>query len=365
MKMPKKVVVSSLALFSALTLAGSISGTIAWYQYATRAQVAYTGTSAHCSKLLQLSVDNGTSWSSDIKSSELPSVSFAPITTGAQDKDAPLWAKHKTITIFDDDGITPVGTQNVSSYFYAQPDRGQGLYDNWLLAADTSYAQFDILIKVKDIDGKVKDIDGNDVETKLINDVYLTDLTIEDANRTNQLDLANAIRVHISSEYKDNDITEKKNFLFAKESESIEVGGFLDIDEDGELDMIGYEWDRQTCLYGAGTFIPATYDDEGNKLTDDSYTDVPYQYSYKADDSSIIAGELDGELVGGTPIGKTCAGENDFLKVTVTIWLEGWSSLLRGSNGTQDTSIWDAESYLEQKFNVGMTFGVALHNSNE
>ena len=358
MKMPRKLVISSLTLLSALTLAGSISGTFAWYQYSVRALVAYEGTSAHCSKLLQISADDGQTWSSDIKDSQLPSVSFAPITTGAQEKDAPLSLKHRTVPVYDDNGNPTGASQDISSYFYAQPDKGQGLYDNWFLASDSSYAQFDILVKVKDVDGK-------DVETDLVNDVYLTDLTILDVNQANHLDLANAVRVHVSSEYEDNGTLKSKNFLFAKESEETEVGGFLDIDEDGEYDVVGYEWDRHTCLYGGGTFIPGEVDQDGNKLTDDSYENAPYQYSYKTDDPSIIAQEVDSNLVGGTPIGKTSVAGGDFLKVTVTIWLEGWSSLLRHPTGTQDPSIWDADSYVEQKFNIGLTFGVQLHNENE
>ena len=356
MKMPRKVVISSLTLLSAFTLAGSISGTVAWYQYSTRATVAYTGTSAHCSKLLQISADDGTTWGSDLGDSDLPGASFAPITTGEQPKDAPLSLKNKTVPMYDDQG-NPTGTQDVSSYFYAQPDRGQGLYENWLLASDSSYAHFDILLKVKDVDGRA-------TETNLANDVYLTDLTIIDAN-DDGLDLDSAVRVHIATEYVDNGATTNKYFLFAKENEKTEVGGFLDIDQDGEFDQVGYEWDRHTCLYGGGTFIPATYDSEGNKLTDDSYEDVPHQYSYKADDPTIIAQENDNVLSGGTPIGKTSANNGEYLKVTVTIWLEGWSALLKGAGGQTDISIWDEESYVAKSFNVGMTFGVALHNDNE
>lgn len=356
MKMPRKVVISSLTLLSAFTLAGSISGTVAWYQYSTRATVAYTGTSAHCSKLLQISADDGTTWGSDLGDSDLPGASFAPITTGEQPKDAALQLKHRTETMYDEQG-NPTGTQDVSSYFYAQPDRGQGLYENWLLASDSSYAQFDILLKVKDVDGQA-------TETNLANDVYLTDLTIIDANDDN-IDLADAVRVHIATEYIDNGATANKYFLFAKENEETEVGGFLDVDQNGELDQVGYEWDRHTCLYGGGTFIPATYDSEGNKLTDDSYEDAPYQYSYKANDPTIIAQENDNVLSGGTPIGKTSANNGEYLKVTVTIWLEGWSALLRGVNGQTDISIWDEESYVAKSFNVGMTFGVQVHNDNE
>ena len=355
MKMPRKVAITSLTLLSALTLAGSISGTLAWYQYSTRATVAYTGTSAHCSKLLQLSVDGGDNWSSDIR--DLPSASFAPVTTGAQEKDAALPKIQRTVTMYDSNG-NPTGTKVISAPFYAQPDRGQGLYDRWLLASDNSYAQFDILIKVKDINGEA-------TEKDLENDVYLTDLTIVDANEEDHLDLSSAVRVHISTQYQDNGADANKNFLFAKESEDIEVGGFLDLDEDGKYDQVGYDWDKHTCLYGDGTFIPATYDDEGNKLTDDSFSDVPHQYSYKADDESIVAKEVENNIVGGTPIGKTSATNGEYLKVTVTIWLEGWSPLLIGAHGTQDSSIWDEDSYIEQQFNVGMTFGVQLHNENE
>ena len=357
MKMPRKLVISSLTLLSAITLAGSISGTVAWYQYSVRSLVAYTGTSAHCSKLLQISVDDGNTWGSDIKNSDLPGASFAPVTTGAQEKDAPLWKKTRTETIYDEHGNS-AGTQEVSSYFYAQPDKGQGLYDKWLLASDSSYAQFNLLIKVKDVDGK-------DPETNIANDVYLTDLTIQDVNVANNLDLANAVRVHISSEYEENGSAVNKNFLFAKETEDTEVGGFLDVDEDGEYDVVGYEWDRHTCLYGGGTFIPATFDVDGNKLTDDSYENAPHQTSYKANDSNIIAQEVENNIIGGTPIGKTSETGGDYLKVTVTIWLEGWSSLLKQPAGTQDPSIWDADSYVEQQFNVGLTFGVQLHNENE
>ena len=356
MKMRRKVVISSLTLLSAFTLAGSISGTIAWYQYSTRATAAYIGTSAHCSKLLQISSDNGTTWGSDIKNADLPGASFVPITTGAQEKDAPLWEKHKTETIYDEHG-NKTGTKDVSSLFYAQPDRGQGLYSNWLLASDSSYAQFDILIKVKDID-------GNDTETNLVNDVYLTDLTIEDANTANNLDLANAVRVHVSTSYEDNGATEVKNFLFAKESEETAVGGFLDVDEDGSYDVVGYEWERHTCLYGDGT-VEVERDPITNEIISETVTSVPYQHSYKANDSTIFAQDDDGILSGGTPIGKTSSANDSFLKVTVTVWLEGWSSLLHGVHGLQDTSIWDAESYVAQNFNVGMTFGVQLHNDNE
>lgn len=358
MKTSKKVIISSLTMLSAITLAGSISGTIAWYQYATKAQVAYTGTSAHCSKLLQLSVadsnGNPTTWGTDILNSQLPQdVSFAPVTTGEQNKDDPISEKSKTTNIYDGNGQA-TGTETKKSYFYAQPVRGQGAYDNWLLAAPTTYLRFDLLVKVVDIDGQ-------DTETTLENDVYLTDLTIQDANNA-QLDLSDALRVHISSSYVDNNAQASKNFLFAKEAEDIEVGGFLNLLGGNEIDQAGYEWERHNCVYGGGTLKT---DDDGNVIEPEECINVPHQTSYRADDTTIIATNNGESFSGGQSIGKTSAINNQYLKLTITIWLEGWSLLSHGVSGTQDASVWDAASYIGKKFNVGMTFEVALHNSNE
>ena len=355
MKTHKKVVISSLALLSVLTLAGSISGTIAWFQYGTIAKVAYTGTTAHCSKLLQLSVDGGSTWGTDILSSQLPSVSFAPATSGGQEKDAPLQEKTKTINTYDSNGEV-ASTTTKSSYLYAQPVRGQGLYDNWLLAAPSSYLRFEMLVKIKNIDGE-------DTETDLVDDIYLTDLTIQDANENSTLDLSDAIRVHISSSYLNNDSEESKNFLFAKQSTDIEVGGFLNLLGGDKNDQAGYEWEQHTCVYGGGTLKT---DDQGNVIQPEQCINVPHQTSYKADDPTIIAQNADDDYAGCTSLGKTSGTSvinKNYLKLTITIWLEGWSLLTHAVTGNQKASVWDAQSYIGKKFNVGMTFEVAPHNN--
>ena len=354
MKTHKKVVISSLALLSVLTLAGSISGTISWYQYATVAKVAYTGTSAHCSKLLQLSVDNGQTWSTDIINSQLPdNISFAPVTTGEQAKDQPISLKSKTTNIYDSNGAV-VDTRTDTSYFYSQPKRGQGLYENWMLAGPTTYLRFEILVKVLDVDGA-------QTENDLANDVYLTDLTIQDANNSG-VDLSNAIRVHISSSYQDNGSDAAKNFLFAKNSTDIEVGGFLNLFGGDENDQAGYEWEKHTCVYGGGELKT---DDQGNIVQPEQCINVPHQTSYKADDPTIVAKNADDNFENCTSIGKTSANNDQYLKLTVSIWLEGWSLLTNGVASTTNASVWDAQSYIGKKFNVGMTFEVAPHNSQE
>ena len=329
LKFSRKVIISSLSLLAGASVIGSITSTVAWFQYATKAQLAYTGTTTHCSKLLKIAVKgNGGApgtWGNHLGMSDLPSdTKFAPITTGAQLKDAAL-----------------------PTNFYAQPNPKQGAYDSWLTADSNNYVQFTVFIKVND---------GDTGSPQLVNDVFLTDVTIQDASSNSGLDLSNAIRVHLATTYEDEGQIKNKYFLFAKETTSTDVGGYLDLDSDGEYDTKGYSWDDK-IIYG-----------EATKNPDDSLTPA-VQESYSVNDPtdhSIIAAVSDkGELSQGTSIGKTSAANNHYLEVKVTIWLEGWAMLHNGvaSNADPtDTQVWDNETYTNKKFNVGLTFGVQLHS---
>lgn len=327
MKISRKVVITSLALLAGASLAGSVSSTIAWFQYATRAQVAYTGTTSHCSKVLRVSANNGISWGNNIVLSATDTL-YAPITTGPQLKDAAL-----------------TGKNNTNSPFYAQPNPKQGLYANWFTASESFYGKFNLLIKVNDVDTN---------SPQLVNDVYLTDVTIEDA--VSGLDLSNAIRVHVATTWTENSQENHNYFLFAKSATSTEVGGYLDLDNDGVIDRNGYEWDQSNHLYGGGTV------NEQGEIT------TPLvQTSYLANDSTIIATEsATGELSGGTSIGKTGLSSSDYLQVTITVWLEGWAMLATPETGNADQAnsarIWKSASYAHKDFHVGISFGVKLHS---
>ena len=315
MKKHRKLVISALACLTGATLATSVTSTVAWFQYATRVTAAYTGTTAHCSKMLQVSVDEGAHWKTDLLDADLSSTEkFEPITTGAQTKNTAI------------------------SQFYAAPDYRQGAYP-WLAASANSYSQFTLWLKSTDVDENY----GTANEVRLENDVYLTDLTIQ--NNNGAADLANAIRVHFDAELNGN----HKYFLFAKNVTSTAVGGNLDVNNDGALDKAGYEWENSLCMYG------------GNGLI---------QTSYKADNDvdNIIATDTNGSLSGGTSFGKTSSSSSSYLKITVTIWLEGWALLNTGNTGnaqTSNTAVWSSATYASKDFNVGMTFGVQLHGAED
>lgn len=363
MKKPSKIILSSLIALVGFTVASSVTSTIAWFQYATRATVAYTGTSAHCSKLLSISIDGGTNWGTDIRSSSLPTAKFAPITTGEMEKDDAL-PTQTVVTEYEDDGITPKTTVT-KSRFYASPDYRQGLYSNWLIAEDDNYLQFEVLIRLADVDENY----GTASQRYLANDVYLTDLTIQNAGGN---DLAESVRVHFASTYYDNNGDEQhKNFLFAKTVASTEVGGLLDVNDDGKQDTTDY-WDTEWCIYGGSVDAPVISDvlDSNNNVIGKKLDNPLLQTTYSAseDPNPIIAKDNNGVLTGGTSFGNTSVSTDKYMKIVVTVWLEGWAELHRGNDGNyqdEDSSIWNSASYAAKSFNVGMTFGVQLHADNE
>lgn len=336
MKTPslKKIIIPSFALLIGGSLVATISSTVAWFEYATSARVAYVGALSHCSKLLKISVDNGQHWGNDYYQNDMASHiegnKLLPITTGPQTKDNDLVYYAKD-----------VGGQTKNFVkFYSQPEFGfGGNYNKWHIANENSYAQFTILVRVDDVDGK-------SITTSLVNDVYLNKIIIEDdaINGTGS-DLSDAVRVHIA-------VTDAngstKFFLFSKNVQETAVSGKLDLNNDGQLDKDLVLWDGSECVYG----------------TEDST-----QTSYTVNDANIVVEDIDNPAQGTNPVslGKTGTGI-DYMKIVVTTWIEGWSKLNYGDAHNYDhgtnTSVWDPAHYVNKKFNVGLKLGVKSHDSD-
>ena len=99
-----KVIVPTLAICLGAALAGSISGTVAWYQYSTRVNAAYIGTSVGLSENLQISLRDAASgksyygWKGSLTHNDMElylsdkalGQKVQPITSGAMTEDAAL-----------------------------------------------------------------------------------------------------------------------------------------------------------------------------------------------------------------------------------------------------------------------------------
>lgn len=329
----KKIIVSTLALAMGAALAGSVSGTVAWFQYSTRAQVAYIGTSAHCSENLEVRVGTAGSWTTDLQSTDIQGA-IDTINASVTENADKIGTDLQPITTGELAANAALPTNFYKNPIYQFTDK-----TTWGTADAANYVQFDLYFHVKDVDGK-------STVTYLEKDLYLVDLTITSVQSDNStLDLSEAVRVHFAS----NETTATNN-LFAKKGSDATVAtnvyGSLDLNNNGDLDKkAGYEWeDRGDAL---------VYGDNGKQQVANNVAGTNV-LANDANPYSIVANK--GKL------GKIAASEAGF-KITVTIWLEGWTQLSEKpeNNGTTGSAVWDPATYIGKKFQVGMRFACEAH----
>ena len=351
----QKIIVSTLALAMGAALAGSVSGTVAWFQYSTRAQASYIGSSAHCSEALEIkavgdkSGSEETDWKTELAAADIAGVLSAtngnklePITSGAMDQNVAL------------NKIGGDGANKNDPRFYKNPVYQYEDPTVWGLADKTNYVQFKLEFHVKDIDGAstAAYLDGHNL--------YLTNLEIvslanEDGTATSDLDLKKAVRVHISD-------GDSYNALFALGAGSDSTlttvtHGNLDLNNDNALDQTaGYEWTsgRTTLDYGNPTHAASP---AGQVAYDTAKTT---NFASDTNPSTVSSTTVAPGLIGS--IAKAEVG----ITLTVTMWLEGWANLSNkpANNATTGSAVWDPATYVGEHFGVGFRFATELHEAH-
>ena len=331
MKMNNKIMISALALAMGAALAGSVSGTVAWYQYSTRVLTSYVGTSAKCAENLQISLD-GTNFKSELLRSDFASgarenkdgSALMPITFGAEQVTGTTAASDPAL---------------VETAPYKHPKYQNFAYSTWGTAEADSYLQYDLYFRVLDVN-------GTSTASYLAKKLYFEDITLnytpaQGVTATDTDAFKNALRIQFDQITP----TGAKRILLSNTARtSLKLGGELDLNSDGASDktagyVFGDSDTRTAGEYGDKTVLQNTeaFSAYKAKLENGSLTPVVGQ---DENDDDILAKEL-GSTVSGT-YDKTTA-----LHFVVTVWLEGW-------DGTQ---IWDAANYIGS-FQLGMTFGI-------
>ena len=346
MKLNRKIIIPAATLLIGLALAGSATSTIAWYQYSTRTNVAYLGTSAGTSGNLQVKIRDyngiGGDWGTRLEYSDvdtyLSSKKIAPVTTGAMAKDAAL----------------PVDDQQALK-FYSNPVAGFGPLSQWKRATAANYVVLPLSLRYVERDG----VKENSVDDKNIaKDVYLSDLLIQNdySNAASEKrDLSSAIRVHLSV-YQGTDKANAKNFLISN------VGG--ETETVSELDLDGTPGaDKDYSQEGAPAGAEYGFGGEYNAPTI-KYGEVPgatstKQVSYAKDDVVVSGAKTNASFASDNTkkLGSTVAGSDSYLNIDVTIWVEGWQKLPKSSTDETLDAIWSAD-FIGSKFDVGMQFAV-------
>lgn len=382
-----KFVVAALITCSVAALAGSISSTIAWYQYSTRVSAVYLGASAGSKGNLKIRIKGTNNWTNDLTYIDVADYLreqnkgqlVTPITSGPMNADSAI----KT-------------NDNGEMVFYQNPDGGVPTervdYSNqsWKTADDSMYVSIPLELSFQG--------EGTSGQSYLEKNVYISDLLIQGDwknKQNNKEDLSSAARVHISS-YQSNDQSQNHsdtaiNRLISKDGGTVLTEGYLDLDGDGDLDEYvtgpsgaNYhfgdedETNRHYTAYGQGTQTSYCnkYDIQNGSyetLQGQTVNEKVYPAVVESIEDTNILKEESFEYVKegeNTPtskcIGKTVAFDDmaneAYLNVIMTIWIEGWEPLPSPTDSNPDAKspIWNPSDYIGSMFDIGITFAVQV-----
>ena len=225
----KKMIVTSLSVAMAAALVGSISGTVAWYQYSTRASASMVSVAAGTSRDLQVSRTGADGSFSNFVSFDAGTLKpvKATLATGANLSAS----KIENVKFYD----KPV-------YQYAKSGKEITLAD--MLSGGYAIQQT-LFFRVMD------SVDGADPAPVANKPVYLQDLSIKAVNNdADKLDLSNAVKVNFGQWKAESTV----NATLGNTAKTV-LAGRLDIGgEQGQLDTDGI---RQDDAAGAPIFYGA------------------------------------------------------------------------------------------------------------
>ena len=390
--MKKSIIIPAFALLIGASLAGSVTGTIAWYQYSTRVNAAYVGVSGGASGNLQMRIrGNGSKWGTRLTKTDIEDylksnnggedLRIVPVTPGPLNMDDSLLE------------LDPDTNTYVQKKFNLNPRQGYGPYAKWL-KADSAKNFVNIPLELRYIDRDGHFDNGTDDLDKE-KEVYLSDLVLQAHDGTDR-DISSALRFHVSSYDPEDRTNTELNHLISKFGGTTVTNGKLDLDGNGEFDKAfaddKYNFNgsdpvsAEPVIYGAGqqfsyaavesldsngnpvkadgaSFITGhTYFDSDNLEKDDA--DIsPILVKTSDDDTDLTLSNLKINDNESKSLGKTIEygdAAAKFLCVDITIWVEGWQKFpVYDENGptTDVSSIWDA-SFVGASFDIGFEFAV-------
>lgn len=271
----KKIIVSTLALAMGAALAGSISGSVAWYQYSTRAAVQFTGTSAGTEGRLQVKVGS----------------------TGAY---------AQTVKLSDGEDYRPIsGKGSVGAMEYYDHPVYQTAQLPVMLDSNKGYVDYELYFKYEENTNNPQSF------VQEVKNVYLSYFEIEN---TGTNDVTPAVRVELLG---------SNSFLFSANDagETVNTKGKLDLNSNTKDDR-----DYWDCL-----------DVEGNEIEYTTGADSYATQAHSAALVEVTdANVYDLDTGNSAKILTATKASGDSEKLTVRVWLEGWALLNGSANWSAD-----------------------------
>ena len=387
----KKFIPAGIGLVAFAAFVGSISGSLAWWAYSTRASVSYQGTSVTTSRQLQIGVKLDTSiFDTDEKVQALAAYGLDEDTTIANAEYRYVFTKagtginaealHAFLTaegLYSTNELCPVTTYQYTTgsalTLYEPLMSGKPM--NETIALTNKYVHIPFVFRIQKL---------NQMNTYVSNQkIYLSAMKAA-ASSVNPLStVQNGLRVFFDNG------TAAERFIFnVGGTNSTVVAGVLDLNEDGLYDTYSsndpnankeiiygdYEvtssedlFDqtvaptKMTDINNTGDYDDAYLSDLTNRSTFlamhgygyscyNSYTGLSLKQANYLTLADIKPTDVSGSLTGGRALTTTAAESGNFLaELDTTIWLEGW-----------DHNVID--SARSHKFELGLQFQIDLEN---
>ena len=375
---PAKLLFGFLGLATFASLVGTVSGSLAWYAYSTRATLSYTGTSIEKADQLQVGICSPTrittyttkEMSEETYEGDNNYYYFAPVGNGLTSS---LLTKYLDANGYATNYLIPAtsGSYQDGDALHLKRSPIQEMHGNVRPSQKGDYAYFQFVFRIakSTFSSTTEYLDGQEI--------WLKDATAR-ASFAGNGSVYKSLRIFVDR------TGTLSNYIFnpsAEQAGFTKVGGVLDLDNNGYFD---YDGDGKEILYG-------DYDTTVNtdsKLSVDGYNDadeisdvnqsgateadsftaahaqgIRYftkeklaecgiktaQYKCLSDITPVSDGS--GRLTNPDPdnpvsICKTAGNEDHyFARVNMTIYLEGW-----------DFSVIDTE--LNHLFDIGLTFEI-------
>lgn len=342
----RKLAVSTMSAALLCGMAGSIAGTLAWYQYSTRATLGYNGTSIGQSQMLQIGIQSDVDFTSNLVDTlgNPIDLGLTKETIGGKDyyfaaSGSGLGEKAISAYIGKMGQAVNRNLQPLSTHSYAKGDDFKlyralisGYPNSSKEAPISAYCSLPLAFRVSyaSKEGYV----GNA-------SIWLTDAVATSLDGHSIIH--NGLRIHVDGA--GNKFILNPSLGKDGEAGATKVAGLLDLNKDGYYD----HKDGQEIIYGdyLGSATPVAYEtdsllDDVNKTGGNVRTTflsrhkagvkgyassspfvTPLEAEYETL-KSIAPLDDEGSLSGGMPIAITGSGDNPIGEATISIYMEGW-----------------------------------------
>ena len=361
MKTSKKIIIPFFSTVVGLSLAAGIGGAFAWYQYNSQTTASFIGSSVADTGVLQIG------WKETVNNQEVMRWGKDYVKTGNAAKLLPVT-------------FGQLGANNAlpeKAYTYPEAGCGTGYANRWVEATKgEQYSEMELYMRALVPDPAAPGDAENGIAEgyKLAErNVFLSDFVCETV--TENKDIAGALRIHIAPEGQNARLLSRDAHNYNPSADPVvdnrlNLFGPLDLDQDGATDKAVKTAFKDLADYG-------TWDDDDDPSTPEVaryaegdeiiYGNPGDKQETEALSAIQQARDADGKMPVSTDANFSkkilTTSTSGAVKVTVTIWLEGWEYLKKSA--TANSQEWNPKYTADAEVKVGLQFDSGIFRGED